>query len=97
MEAIKANVIQQLSKRIEEEEYGENEDESDSESEEDCVLAEIEDSSSEEEEESEEEETAVESTRRKFQCKYTNCLHTVWEESNTNPDLKAGKFYTKPP
>ena len=62
LEAIKANTIQQLSRRIEEEEYGESEDESDNESEEDCVLAEIGDSSSEEEDGSEEEETAIEST-----------------------------------
>ena len=62
LEAIKANIIQQLSGRIEEEEYGESEDESDNESEEDCVLAEIGDSSSEEEDGSEEEETAIESS-----------------------------------
>ena len=62
LEAIKVNVIQQLSRRIEEEEHWESEKESNSESEEDCVLAEIGDSSSEEEEESEEEETALEST-----------------------------------
>ena len=59
MEAIKKNIIKQLSRRIDEEDNEGSEDESNSESgddsEEDCVLAEIGVSSSEEEEESEEE------------------------------------------
>ena len=59
LEAIKKNIIKQLSRRIDEEDNEGSEDESNSESgddsEEDCVLAEIGVSSSEEGEESEEE------------------------------------------
>ena len=65
LEAIKANIIRQLSRRIEEDEEdqlsedvssSESEDDTDQDTEEDYVLAEIGDSSSEEEEEYEEDE-----------------------------------------
>ena len=72
LEAIKENIIQELSKRIEREEDGKSDNESSSDSfssdseddseEEDCVLAEIGISSSEEEEESTEEEEMIAST-----------------------------------
>ena len=72
MEAIKENIIQELSKRIEREADGKSDNESSSDSrssdseddseEEDCVLAEIGISSSEEEEESTEEEEMIAST-----------------------------------
>ena len=67
LEAIKANIIRQLSKRIEEDEddelsevksSSESEDDTDKDTEEDYVLAEIGDSSSEEEYEDEEEVTS---------------------------------------
>ena len=70
MEAIKENIIQELSKRIKREEDWKSDHESSSDSvsseseEEDCVLAEIGISSSEEEEESTEEEEMIESTEK---------------------------------
>ena len=70
-EAIKENIIHELSKRIKREEDGKSDyDESSSDSvsseseEEDCVLAEIGISSSAEEEESTEEEEMIESTEK---------------------------------
>ena len=70
LEAIKENIIQELSKRIKREEDGKSNHKSSSDSvsseseEEDCVLAEIGISSSEEEEESTEEEEMIESTEK---------------------------------